>query len=208
MPIPEHLSDIVRRVNDYSALRRIPWKEGAEAGEFYFALEGYSIVVSHVTRGIGSSEMAEQNAPIQWRVVDAQGSDQDSFVVEPGDADYAIVASTYVNARRTARNMDKMVRDITAQLAQYGPPPLAITRAVYGVIADTSKSKDVTREVTAYVADNTLRMQPSDYDAKFGDPAQGERKHLQIEYTLGGVRKVKTVFQLDPVRLPEAQDEP
>ena len=67
---------------------------------------------------------------------------------------------------------------------------LVIVKAVYGDLPSGDKT-DVTAKVAAMVKDNALSVEAT--NDNFDDPAEGIEKKLQVDYTVDGVAKTKTV---------------
>jgi hypothetical protein len=79
------------------------------------------------------------------------------------------------------------------------PSKLVITKASYGDLPDGQKA-DVTEKVRQWVNSDSLSVVAS--NGNFGDPADGVRKRLTVEYTLEGKAGTKTVDEDETLSIP------
>lgn len=71
---------------------------------------------------------------------------------------------------------------------------LVIVNAVYGNLADSAATTNVTKTVAAMVNDDTLDFRPNN-DTFGGDPAPNTPKQIEVDYTIDGVAGTKTAFE-------------
>lgn len=97
----------------------------------------------------------------------------------------------------------------TAILRNGGPvdgEPIAravyITKALYGILDDPKRTRDVTGKISAMVTNGTLAVRAWSNIA--GDPAPNVRKTLRVEYTTDGEPKVSSVQDGQTLRINEA----
>jgi hypothetical protein len=80
-----------------------------------------------------------------------------------------------------------------------GAPPLSIVKAVYGVLPG-GKFVNATEKVAARVKDGKLRVEA--LNDLFGDPAEGARKRLKVEYLYKGQPGEASVEEGETLLLP------
>jgi hypothetical protein len=85
-----------------------------------------------------------------------------------------------------------------AEPAAKEPPKLVIVKAVYGDHM-TGKTADVTEKLQALVKPEGLTVEVS--NANFGDPAEGVRKQLKVEYTVDGQKLERTVGEYETLTI-------
>lgn len=98
--------------------------------------------------------------------------------------------SVFVVFRRDAEHEDPVVavlKDGERILQACAAPGMNVTRAVYGVQDDPVRSRDCREEVQRLIDSGAAEINVADL-AQAGDPAEGVRKTLVIEYTAGGRR--------------------
>lgn len=87
---------------------------------------------------------------------------------------------------------------LCARLQKLATGGVKVRKAVYGVLQD-GPSADVTNKVAKMVESGELEVRAS--NGNFGDPAQGERKKLRVEYTVNGQPISKTVNENETLTL-------
>lgn len=116
--------------------------------------------------------------------LDPRGS---AFVVfsEPGEPHYAAI-----------------LRDGKPVDGEPEPKSVRITRAVYGILDDPARARDVTEKIAAMVTNGTLAVRAWSNIA--GDPAPNIRKTLRVEYVVDGEPKTTAVQDGQTLRINEA----
>ena len=114
--------------------------------------------------------------------------------------------SVFVVFRKGARPADPVValsRDGKPLLPSATPAPkITVQRAVYGVLDDPARTRDVRAKVQRLVDSGEDSFKVSQL-AEGDDPAQGVAKSVAIEYTVGDRRITVTGRDPDTVHLPE-----
>ncbi|HPA18934.1 MAG TPA: glycosyl hydrolase [Verrucomicrobiae bacterium] len=77
-----------------------------------------------------------------------------------------------------------------------------ITKALYGILDDAGRTRDVTARIGAMVTNGTLSVRAWSNIA--GDPAPNVRKTLRVEYTADGEAKVASVQDGETLSISEA----
>ncbi len=109
-----------------------------------------------------------------------------------GVAQFPALVKLLVAAKSAAevQAAENVLVQVCERHTRLAPGEVTIKSAVYGDLPNGA-SADVTAKVAAIVRQGSLVVEAS--NANFGDPAQGARKKLRVEYTAGGAAKTETV---------------
>ncbi len=109
-----------------------------------------------------------------------------------GAAEFPALVKLLVAAKSAAeaQAIENVLLQVCERHTSLAPGEVTIRKAVYGDLPNGA-SADVTAKVAEIVKRGLLVVEAS--NANFGDPAQGARKKLRVEYTASGVDRTETV---------------
>lgn len=121
MPIPTFFRELITRLIEATAQRKVNWAEGPGNYMHSASLSNYSVQIQSM-RSTNQSLIPASQFPLLFNAIDSDGRMLDQFVIQPQEKEFLELQQLYEAALRSSRKIDEkvaaMLREIDAKLKQ------------------------------------------------------------------------------------------
>jgi len=130
---------------------------------------------------------------LEWRVRYRDEAGIDSGWSQPASLEMGLLSNDDWQAQWIRMEEAKEAKEAEETEAAVTKPEVIITKAIYGVLNNPAKQRDVTEAIRKQVADGGQVVTGSNRLA--GDPAHGTVKKLLVEYSIDGKAQQRTLAE-------------